>query len=168
MCIICDGRSFEEAARGIDLSIRIYGWHLVMVDDAMGWSYTIGLTETFNHPELVVVDLKLETGKKLVAMAVHLIERDGYLKPEELAKHGISVVTVHDHHLDGEWFGRWSDHYNADPSSGSFLQIIPPAECFCEDHKDTTRRLDRADAMPLANRATRRQASRKRRPPDHR
>lgn len=166
MCSICDGRSFEEVERGVDLSILIYGWHLAMVEASTPWSYTIGLTETFDHPELVVVGMELAAEQKLINMAVQLIERDGRLEPDEVAKRGVEVVSVHDRHLRDEWFGQWSNRYGTQPPAGSFLQIIPPTDWFCECHSHATRRLDRADARPIVNRAARRQASRKRPRPD--
>jgi hypothetical protein len=41
----------------IDASIGAGHWHLIAVDDDEGpsWTYTVGLTEHFDHPELVVV-----------------------------------------------------------------------------------------------------------------
>ena len=167
MCFICDGGTFEGVERGVDLSILVYGWHLAMVDDAMPWSYRIGLTESFDHPELVVVDMELEAEQRLINMAVRLIERDGQLKPDELSKCGIEVVTVHDNHLHGEWFGQWCNRYDTEPPTGSFLQLLAPTDWICDSHGHAARRLDRPAIGPGANRAARR-ASRKRPGPGHR
>lgn len=160
MCMMCDGFSYEEAMRSIDLSIRIHGWHLTMVDAPMPWCYTIGLTETFGHSELVVVDIEIADEERLVRWAVGMIERDGSLDSAELTRRQVEVVPVHDRHLRGEWFATWANHYGETPPTGSFLQVVPPPDWFCECHQHLTRRLDRPDGRPLANRAARRRQQR--------
>jgi hypothetical protein len=76
----------------------------------MPWCYTIGLTETFGHPELVMVEMKMAAEEELIRWAVGQIESDGSLAQAELAREGVKVVTVHDCHPEGgEWFGTWTN-----------------------------------------------------------
>ena len=163
MCIMCDGSSYEEAMRSVDLSIRVHGWHMTAVEAPMPWCYTIGLTETFDHPELVVVDMNIAAEERLIRWAVGMIEQNGRLDDAELSPRGVKVVPVHERHLEGEWFGTWANHYGEMPPIGSFVQVVPPPDWFCACHQLLTRRLDRPDARPLANRATRRARNRQRR-----
>ena len=44
----------------LDLTIRTYGWQLHQITDDNPWSYTIGLLESYDHPELMVTGLELE------------------------------------------------------------------------------------------------------------
>ena len=115
MCIMCDGSSYEEAMRSVDLSVRVHGWHLTAVEAPMPWCYTIGLTETFDHPELVVVDMEIVPEEHLIRWVVGMIERNGRLDDAELSRNGVEVVPVHERHLEGEWFGTWANHHGEVP-----------------------------------------------------
>ncbi|MBZ9713873.1 DUF4262 domain-containing protein [Deinococcus multiflagellatus] len=58
---------------------RAYGWQVVMVpEDAEGpaFAYTVGLTQTFRHPELILFGLPLPTMQAILNLAVALI-REG-------------------------------------------------------------------------------------------
>lgn len=57
MCFFCDGGTPDEYARIVASDIDTYGRHVVAVESSdlrPGWLYTIGLSERFGHPELVV------------------------------------------------------------------------------------------------------------------
>ena len=163
MCLECDGYPFEQSMRRVDLHIRVHGWSLTMVDDDEPWCYTIGLLESFAHPELMVIDMKMEAEVELIRWVVDMLETDGAVDDERLARHDVQLVPVHDRHLADHWFATWSNHYGTLPPPGSFVQIIPPPSGFCEQHQDLTRRFDRLDLRPIANRAARRRAARQRR-----
>jgi hypothetical protein len=54
----------DEVDRRVDADIARFGWHVALVppaEHASGWAFTIGLQQSFGHPELAVfgVDLKL-------------------------------------------------------------------------------------------------------------
>ena len=160
----CDGYSIEQVMQVIDLNIRTYGWHHVLVDAPKPWSYTIGLRESFGHPELTVVDLEPSAQVELIRWACECIEDGGSIDSFERSALGVEIVAVHDSHLrDGEWFGTWHAFYDAEPPSGSFLQILPPPTWECDHHRGGSRRLDRPDCRPGGNRAQRRAATRGRR-----
>lgn len=85
MCLICDGFSEDDVIRGLDLTIRTYGWALTQVDGGRtAWGYTIGLLESYGHPELIVMDLDVGFQPKLMRPLVETIESEGSLDPAEL------------------------------------------------------------------------------------
>ena len=48
----------------INSDIKKFGWHVIHVlgnFEGQEYSYTIGLTETFGHPEIVISGLKSDT-----------------------------------------------------------------------------------------------------------
>lgn len=58
MCMMCEGATREQVVDHHAKSVERHGWSVVAVDGTQwtpGWCYTIGLTETFGHPELAVV-----------------------------------------------------------------------------------------------------------------
>lgn len=49
--------------------IHSYGWHVVKVledDKRPGFAYSVGLFKTFNHPELIIVGLNLDSAHILI------------------------------------------------------------------------------------------------------
>ena len=128
----------------LDLTIRTYGWQLTQITDANPWSYTIGLTESYGHPELMIAGLTLGRQSTVIRRIVDPIERTGRIDAAELADVGITLVEVHPHHLRGDWFGTWSNRYGNAPPDGTFLQIVPPEEWFCDCHRHSVPRFDRA------------------------
>jgi hypothetical protein len=72
MCDICDGMTHEEFNQRTMRKIEQYGWVISGVEDGpgLGWAYTVGLLEGFDHPELVVVGLDWPE-------AVHLLNQLG-------------------------------------------------------------------------------------------
>lgn len=51
-----------------------------------------------------------------------------------LESEGVKLVEVHPNHLAGDWFGTWSNFYERPPTPGTFLQIVPPSDWFCDGH----------------------------------
>lgn len=157
MCLQCDGYSYEQAMLELDLLIRVHGWALVQVEgDVTSWSYTIGLTENYGHPELTMAAVRLELQSAVIHRLVDDIVETGQLDLDLVAERELEIVEVHPLRFVQDWFGTWSNHYERPPTPGGFLQIVPPASWFCEDHASATPRLDRPGADPDGNRATRR------------
>lgn len=147
----------------LDLTIRTYGWSLAQIDDGpLSWSYTIGLTENYDHPELTIIGLELEAQSAVIHEIVEMIEETGGIDDHELEALGIELVEVHPDHLFGDRFATWSNRYERVPPAGTFLQIIPPPSWFCECHRHSMPRFDLPDPNRTGNRAERRH--RKRRP----
>ncbi len=56
----CESLSDEQVVA----DVKEYGWHVIKIldtDDTPGWVFSIGLYETFDHPEIVVFGLNDET-----------------------------------------------------------------------------------------------------------
>jgi Domain of unknown function (DUF4262) len=55
----CEGPSDEKL---LD-DVKRYGWHVVKVldtADSPGWAYSVGLYQTFRHPEIIIFGLDLD------------------------------------------------------------------------------------------------------------
>ena len=87
MCLECDGFSHEQVMRGLDLKIRTYGWALTQVDEGpSAFSYTIGLVESYGHPELIALDFDAKHHHPLISWLV-----------DDIVEHGrITEAGVHD------------------------------------------------------------------------
>lgn len=146
MCLECDGYSFEEAMQALDLQIRVHGWSLTQVGTGVGaFSYTIGLLESYGHPELVVLDVVETTQQSLLRTLVSHIVEDGDVPAAMLAATGLRCLPVHEFHLrDDRFFGGWANRYGRLPLPGEVLQVVVPDSAFCECHVGAQRRLDLA------------------------
>ena len=104
----------------LDLTIRVHGWSLVDVTESLPWSYTIGLTESYGHPELMMIGVELETQSAAIRRIVEPIARTGSVDAADLIDAGIELVEVHGNHLRGDWFGTWANRYGHPPSAPRF------------------------------------------------
>jgi hypothetical protein len=62
----------DDAERKVLADISKYGWHCVNIlaeDDAVPYSFTVGLYQTHGHPELIVLGLKSEVAHKILCNA---------------------------------------------------------------------------------------------------
>jgi hypothetical protein len=133
MCLECDGYSHEEAMQALDLQIRVQGWALVQVkDQSTAWCYTVGLLEHYDHPELALFDVDLETGSRLMAELVEGVTTRGVVSPWLLRREGLRCVEVHPDHLRGHLFGTWSNLYGRLMQHGDMLQVLLPDDAYCE------------------------------------
>jgi hypothetical protein len=67
----------DEPERIVLSNIAEYGWHAVNVIEDDGhppWSFTIGLYETWNHPELIVIGRSRATAHKMLECLATQIE----------------------------------------------------------------------------------------------
>ena len=130
----------------VDLHVRVHGWALIPVGDESDarrpWAYTVGLTETFGHPDLIVTDIRRESAVELIRRAVGWID-DGQLDPVELERAHVRAVQVHRAQLVRDWFAVWSRRAGRPPAPGEFLQLLPPPEWLCPCHRSGMTRLDR-------------------------
>jgi hypothetical protein len=119
----------------LDLTIRAFGWQLHQITDSNPWSYTIGLLESYDQPELMITGLELDVQNRVIRKIVDSIETTGSVDHAFLEREGVTLVEVHPKHLAGDWFGTWSNFYQRLPPPGSFLQIVPPSDWFCDCHQ---------------------------------
>jgi hypothetical protein len=139
----------------LDLTIRTYGWQLHQITDRNPWSYTIGLLESYGHPELMVTGVRFETQNTMIRKIVDSIEKTGSVDQPFLDRQGVELVEVHPNHLAGDWFGTWSNFYERLPTPGSFLQIVPPPDWFCECHQHLVPHFERPGPIRFDERADR-------------
>ncbi len=156
MCAICDGKSQSEFLATLKNRIEVHGFTMVSVGDDHGsWTYTIGLTNTFDHPELVVTGLAPESAYGLLDALVDRIrtgEQFGATSHERFV-HGAPVRFGEVH--QGQWhqgrFDSWKRVYSsaaAPPRQGA-VQVVwpnddwiyPPDPRFCMAHENSCQAL---------------------------
>ena len=109
MCLKCDGYSEEEIARGRELIIATHGWMVQgVVPDGHGqpnggFAYTVGVTESYGLPELVIMDMQHEGAHPILNWAVEFLRDGGSF--DGLDAEGLRWSAVHDVHLDSGLFG---------------------------------------------------------------
>jgi hypothetical protein len=129
MCIICDeGATPDECRFNIYGIIDRYGWFIqgVKVEPvARSWAYTIGLSAGFDHPELVITGVTMETAGRIlneigetIRAGAHFTHGQCFVDDQE--RHAARLSEVHPAHFDRGVFAVWQDYYEC---LGSF----PPA-----------------------------------------
>lgn len=154
MCKICEGQTHEQSARWLELTILTHGWAVMGVepDDptqpAGSWLYTIGATESYGLPELIITDRPPDEAHHVLNWAVETL-RDGGTLDDLVADH-IDWVPVHDVHLHTDLFNQHFNHYGRWPRPGGVIQLFPStrdtcAACIrssCIDLSDARSRVD--------------------------
>jgi hypothetical protein len=136
MCVICDGESFDSYAFRTLETIDRVGWSLVGVEAGprgVGWTYTVGLSPTFDHPELVVVDLGGSDASLLLDTLGRAIEDGEEFDVGHTAEIGDHLFTfgwVHPRQFELGTFAVWSNVVEeafVDRPRRAALQVVPPA-----------------------------------------
>ena len=145
MCLRCDGYSEDDVHNTTEMQILVHGWSVAAVEQNAPWAYSIGVLETYAHPELVVMGVELGTAQSLINY-VGACVRDGggVVDHAGLQAEGIRLVEVHERNLRSDLFRSWARYYGELPRAGDFVQILPPPDIFCACHQQAYRRLDRA------------------------
>lgn len=150
MCAICKGWTYEEVAADQRHRITTIGWTVQVVEPRpgrIGWSSTIGLSESCRHPELLVFGRDVRSdGLMLDLLAANV--RDGMIvEPgcEAVGEVDLEVLEVHPVHLFGELVTAWQTVYEdrvaRDRPELRVLQLRDPS---ADDHdRDLRIRLDR-------------------------
>jgi hypothetical protein len=95
-----------DADAQVAADIAEYGWHGIHVsdpDDPHIWSYSIGLVETWQHPELILFGLPRDTAHQIIWNAVHEIEaaqRFASLERWEAFENGYEATFLE---VDARW-----------------------------------------------------------------
>jgi Domain of unknown function (DUF4262) len=122
MCMMCDGYCEDEIHDHYDELIARFGWMVLSVGGGSlarpPWSYTIGLSRGFDHPELVVVGLPYRRAHAMLnGLSTQVAAGDQFA-----AGHTISdgegrlearIVEVHPLIWEGPLFVAWLDYYES-------------------------------------------------------
>ena len=145
MCLRCDGYTEIDVHNTTEMQILVHGWSVAAVEENRPWAYSIGVLETYAHPELVVMGVEIKVAHDLINYIGGCVrDGGGVLDHKDLHAEGIRLVDVHERHLRSNLFGSWIRYYGELPRAGDFMQILPPPEFFCACHRQAYRRLDRA------------------------
>ncbi|MEQ8839834.1 MAG: DUF4262 domain-containing protein [Acidimicrobiales bacterium] len=149
MCMRCDGYSWEEIERHTDLVIRVHGFTTVHVEGPSPWTYTIGAYESWDQPELLVVDIEASIQKALV----HAIAEDyadfGEVGHDTLDLLDVELAPVDESHFDDGLVAAWEGRYSLSAAAGDFVQVVPGRSWF-GGGAGRVRRLDRPRSRPGA------------------
>ncbi|MEM7141937.1 MAG: DUF4262 domain-containing protein [Actinomycetota bacterium] len=138
MCLRCDGFEWDEIDRRTDLLIRVHGYMLVHVEAAAPWTYTVGARESWDRPELVMVDMAAEMQKTLVGAVADDYVMFGEIRDDTLDLLDVELAVVDASHLSAGLVATWEQHYAMSASTGDVVQIIPGPSWRCS----RVRRLD--------------------------
>jgi hypothetical protein len=117
-------RIFDDVAR--------FGWHVVAVSDSregsIDYCFSVGLFETYDHPEIVVFGLPMNVAHRVIATCVELIEQGsplqaGEVREDLLNRFSAAIVSV-DHANYSEYLGSAIGFY--DGTDFPALQIVWP------------------------------------------
>ena len=144
MCRRCEGYSWEQIEREEDLIIRTHGWMLSSVhnEDGTAWSYTVGLIESWGHPELIAIDFPFERQQALIHYLSAQVEKTSSIDLLDVISHDHQLVSVHRDNLATELIATWLNRYDRVPEHGEFLQIVPGASWYRHGHENRIRLLD--------------------------
>jgi Domain of unknown function (DUF4262) len=113
MCEICDGATYEELfARYADI-IRVAGFIVITVAGARGWSYSIGLLDSADHPELIAVGGASAPRARMVhGLATKALEGEHFHAGDTIDLGGSRIARVgmvHPIHFELETFAMWQN-----------------------------------------------------------
>ena len=128
MCIMCDGASRDEALFSLHASVERRGWALQGVEGSERnepWAYTIGLSDRFDHAELVMVGGELNVSGALLNAIADRIAEGVDIRPGMTVattdSHRFEVATVHPNHFRNGTLAVWDEYYS------SLGKSLPPA-----------------------------------------
>ncbi|NOX29299.1 MAG: DUF4262 domain-containing protein [Actinobacteria bacterium] len=144
MCKKCDGYSWEEIERANGLAIMINGYYIQQVVDPQNkvWSYTTGLLESFNHPELICFDLDADVQNRTVFQLAEQVKHTGEIDELTIEIGQVELIPVHRSHLATDLVAQWTNRYERIAERGEFLQIVPDQLQLCPNHGPQIRLFD--------------------------
>lgn len=152
--MMCDGASSAEVDQWLQATIERVGWALMGVEDgrSVGWTYTIGLVDRFDHPELVVVGMGSAAGHLLneLGLRVEAGERLDVSSVPEVGGHLFSIGSVDPAQFSHGAFAVWTSYYRR--HIGEYvppvaLQVFPPACLVARVGEPLAWRLDTPDVV---------------------
>ena len=148
MCMRCDGYSWEEIDRHTDLVIRVHGFTTIHVEADPPWTYTIGAFESWDQPELIVVDTDPTIQKALIRALGDDYVDVGEIRADTLEVLDVELLTVDESHFVDGLVAAWEDRYSMAATTGDFVQILPGPSWFCGGRVPDRRHLDEVRRAP--------------------
>ena len=96
---------------------------------SVGWTYTIGLVESFGLPELVITNIDCTTAAGFIRDVVADVRSGGTL--DELPPEFFVPVPVAREHLEGELLNMWRLHYGKEPTGVEVMQLMVGSKFSC-------------------------------------
>ena len=106
----------DDLERMVITNVRDFGWHAVNVIEGDGyppWTYTIGLYDTWNHPELILIGRSRATAHHILDNIATGLDNDQRLdltEPSDTLIPGVSVRFIQvagRYYSDYVGFARW-------------------------------------------------------------
>lgn len=177
MCEMCAGATIDDVRQRLHEKIVTDGFALVPVGgngSDRGFAYTVGLVNSFMHPELVVVNHPLDEAVQVLYTLGKRVTGGSRLHAGDVVSclgGEVALVDVHPAHFRRGLIAMWFDYYRAaqrldlEPSA---LQVVLPTEHHCYEHQATQPRLDTEAHVPFgptrAERRAQRSGKRRRQP----
>jgi hypothetical protein len=122
----------DEVLQRVRADIAHYGWHVGKIpgdDRAPAWAFTIGLEASFQHPEVVVFGLDLETAHRLLNQVGLLVKQRGGFKDGERAAGVLERHTV----VFRRVAPRWNPVFLGNVAWFYENEAVPALQCFWPD-----------------------------------
>lgn len=128
MCVICDGKSYEEVLDDLHHQVQRFGWALQGVEAPRPWTYTIGLAERFEHPELVMVGVDISVAMNVLNTLGTMIATGEQLRPGcpgvTVGETELAFGSVHPVHVAAGLVGTWEEYYGRRPGATPTLEVV--------------------------------------------
>lgn len=163
MCYLCDGGTVDELLDQVAANIERVGWHVSGVSEGprLGWAFTIGLSERFDHPELAMTGACCfacagawlhELGER-VAAGERFVPGSEVVVPSGAA---VRFGPVHERQWQSDRFNLWKEYYaraGAAPVRAALQVILRDRDgTWQDDHANRRWRHHRLDRSPLDTR----------------
>lgn len=159
---------YDQTMADVEMQIITNGYSIQGVfpdQDWVGWTYTIGLSKSFDLPELVITNLYNHDAMPLLDWTIEQLRNGESL--DDLDPKQFTAVPVHSAHLQGGLMHLWREHYDEEPGTVDVVQLQLGDEfacpCCIDTQVDLTDPNATLDLTKTLNRAQRRARRKKRR-----
>jgi Domain of unknown function (DUF4262) len=141
MCILCDGGTVDDLLDIVEEEIDDQGYSVMPVGDGRGpgWAYTIGLTESFGQPELVMTNAKPSfAATAFAAMAGLAAAGEGLdtCDSVDLAGATFRFCTIHPWHVEHGLLNVWAAYYTRRGDEPVLrVRQVYTDDFACEEHR---------------------------------
>ncbi len=155
-CLTCQGLSFSDRDKLINKNIKENGFTVIPVVDA-SFVYTVGLWETYHHPELIICSINMDFATHIIFKIAELIKNGFVIAFEEFRTDVFSteinnkmhygllgarfIMNKHRQETCGMAFGRGHDDFEVLQLVISNMEMKLPWHDDFRDQKENTRLL---------------------------